>query len=444
VTEVPETRYATTPDGVTIAYQRFGQGDLDLVYVPYFVFNLDLLWDFPPIADWLGRLATFSRVLVHDPRGTGLSERGIEPGDLGTRARDVLAVLDAEGIERSALFGSLSNGATGALLAATHPDRVASLIWLNAAARERPAEDYPWGESDEEIAADLDEVERRWGSNDLGSEMAAGEGATGQVDAAFHRWMAKMQRGSVTPQRARALYQAWAETDVRDVLPAVRVPTLVLSRGGDPDEHRYVASLMPGARYRDLGGSDTMPWFGDTGKLVEAVRDFLGVEQVAARPERFLSTVLFTDIVGSTERAAAAGDARWRELVSGHHRLIRGLLARHGGVEMDTAGDGFYAAFDAPGDAVRCAIEAVGAVRALDLEIRAGLHTGEVQRVDGKHAGLAVAIGARVASKAGPSEVLASQTVKDLTAGSGLVFSDAGEHDLKGVPDRWRLYRVLP
>jgi class 3 adenylate cyclase/pimeloyl-ACP methyl ester carboxylesterase len=440
--DVPETRYATASDGVEIAYQRFGAGEVDLVYVPYFLFNLDLLWDFPPIADWLERLGSLARVLIHDPRGTGLSDRAVEPGDIGRRAQDLLAVLDAEGIERAAMLGSMSNGGICALLAAIHPERVSTLIWLNAVARERWAADYPFGARDAEVEEFLDGT-AAWGTSGFGAELAAGEGVVGQVDLAFQRWMAKMQRGSVSPQRARSLQLTWFDTDIRDVLPTIRVPTLVVARGGEPEEHAFVASMIPGAGYVDLGGLDAMPWFGDPGPMVAAVRDFLGVQAPAARPQRFLSTILFTDIVDSTARASDAGDARWRDVVGHHHRVIRGLLDAHGGTEMDTAGDGFYAAFDAPGDAVRCALNAVEAVQALGLEIRAGAHTGEVQVADGKHAGLAVAIGARVATRAGASQVLATQTVKDLTAGSGLTFEDAGEHELKGVPDRWHLYRVV-
>ena len=439
----PETRYATTPDGVTLAYQRFGEGGVDLVYLPYFAFNLDALWDFPPIADWLSSLARFSRVLIHDPRGVGLSDRGVQPGDLGTRARDVLALLDAEGISRAAFLGSKSSGAVGALLGATHPDRISHFIWWHAASRERWADDYPWGASDAELELELIELEKRWGSAELGVDMASREGPTGQVDPSFQEWMAKMLRGSVTPKRAVDLRKAWMDTDISDVLPLVSVPTLVIARSPTADEAAFVSAKIPGAQFTLLPGADQMPWFGDMRGLLRALQDFLGVTTVPSLPARFLATVLFTDIVGSTKHSAELGDERWAAVVASHHRIVRGLLKRYGGAEMDTAGDGFYASFDAPGSAVWCALEAIAAVRSLGLEIRAGVHTGEVQQLDGKHEGIAVTIGARVSALAGPSEVLVSRTVKDLTAGSGLVFEQAGEHELKGVPDVWLIYRAL-
>jgi len=438
----PETRYATTSDGVTLAYQRFGEGVVDLVYAPYFIFNLDALWDFPPIADWLRALGRFSRVLIYDPRGVGLSDRDVEPGELGTRARDMLAVLDAEGIRTAVIFGSLSHGAVGALLAATHPDRVRALIWWHACARERWAEDYPWGQSQEEIEERLRAFEKGWGSSGLGAHMAGTQGPTGQVDAAFQGWMAKMQRGSVTPSRAAGLLRAWTETDVRDLLPSISAPTLVLARPMTADEGIFVASLIPRAQFAVLPGPDHMPWFGDMHALLEVVWAFLGVEPATPTPDRFVTTVLFTDIVDSTRQSALVGDSRWSAICAEHHRLVRGLLARHGGNEMDTAGDGFYATFDSPGNAVRCARDAIDAVRVLDIEVRAGVHTGEVAVTDGKCQGIAVTIGSRIAGLAAASQVLVSRTVKDLTAGSGLTFESVGEHDLKGVPDRWLIYRL--
>jgi class 3 adenylate cyclase/pimeloyl-ACP methyl ester carboxylesterase len=438
----PETRYATTPDGVTLAYQHFGAGTVDLVYSPYFAFNLDALWDFPPIADWLSGLAKFSRVLIHDPRGVGLSDRGVPPGDLGTRARDILALLDAEDIRHVAFMGSKSSGAVGALLGATHPERITQLIWWHAAARERWAEDYPWGASDVELDFELTELEKGWGSTEFGADLAAAEGPTGQVDPSFQEWVAKMLRGSVTPRRAVDLRRAWMDTDISEVLPLVSVPTLVLARSSTAEEAGFVSTRIPGAQFTVLPGGDQMPWFGDMHGVLEAVRAFLGVSTVAPLTERFLATVLFTDIVGSTKHSADQGDERWSGVVAAHHRIVRGLLQRHGGTEMDTAGDGFYATFDSPGSAVWCALEATSAVRSLGVEIRAGAHTGEVHQSNGKHEGIAVTIGARVSALAGPSEVLVSRTVKDLTAGSGLVFEPAGERELKGVPEPWLIYRA--
>jgi class 3 adenylate cyclase len=298
------------------------------------------------------------------------------------------------------------------------------------------------GQSDEEIEERLQAFEKGWGSSGLGADMAGTQGPTGQVDAAFQVWMAKMQRGSVTPSRAARLLRAWTETDVRNLLPSISAPALVLARPTTADEGAFVASLIPRAQFSVLPGPDHMPWFGDMHAVLAVVRAFLGVEPAIPTPDRFVTTVLFTDIVDSTRRSALIGDNRWSAISAEHHRLVRGLLARHGGNEMDTAGDGFYATFDSPGNAVRCAREAIDAVRVLGLEIRAGVHTGEVHFADGKCQGFAVTIGARIAGLAAASQVLVSRTVKDLTAGSGLAFESVGEHDLKGVSDRWLLYRL--
>lgn len=329
------------------------------------------------------------------------------------------------------------------LMAAMHPERIASLIWWHAKAREEWASDYQWGGRREELEVHIREAGERWGSSEDGRTHAANQGPMGRVDGDLQAWMAKMYRNSVTPARAESLLRAWFASDVRDLLPTLALPTLVLARESTAEESGAVAAMIPGAELAVLPGVDHMPWFGDTASVLEAVRTFLGAEQQTPVAERVLATVLFTDIVDSTSRAATLGDERWRALVAEHHRLVRGFLARHHGVEMDTAGDGFYATFDAPGSAVWCALDAVRAVDAIGIEIRAGVHTGELHRIDGKLGGLAAAIGARVCSIAEASEVLVSSTVKGVMAGSGLTFEDAGEYELKGVPDRWRLYRVV-
>jgi class 3 adenylate cyclase len=437
-----ETRYAKADDGARIAYQVFGEGSVHLLYMPYFLFNLDLFWDFAPIAAWLEGLGQFARVVIHDPRGTGLSDRDVEPGSLERRVADVVAVLDNAGIDRVAVFGSRSTGAVGALMGATRSERISSLTWWHACASEEWAPDYPWGAPPEQLEADIEASEERWGSRQDGSTHAANQGPMGLVDSDFQRWMGKMYRNSVTPARAAALLRTWRAIDVRGLLPTMALPTLVLARESTRGESAAVAGMIPGSELVVLPGEDHMPWFGDTASVLGAVRTFLGVEP-GRLPRRFLATVLFTDIVASTQRAAAAGDERWRGLVDEHHRLVRGLLSRHGGQEMDTAGDGFFATFDSPANAVRCALEAVRAVTVIGLEIRAGVHTGEVHLAGGKHGGLAVAIGARICALAQASEVLTSSTVRDLTVGSGLRYEFAGEQELKGVPDRWRLYRVM-
>ena len=438
--EPPETRYVTRPDGVSIAYQRFGSGPIDLVWIPHFLFNVDLMWEFEPIARWLDRLASFSRVLIHDPAGTGLSDRQVEPGEIGSRAQDLVFLLDELGIERAAIFGAISGGALGALVAATHPDRVSALIWYNAMLSGSEPEDTgdPRGASTDDRRPGS-----AWGSPERSRELAATEGPTGQVDPVFQRWMGRMLRSAITPARADHLRTAWEATDVRAALPSIRVPTLLLSREGFGLEGgKEAASLIAGATFRSLPGHDAMAWFGDTDAVATAIREFLRLDQGPSVGDRFLATILHSDIVGSTDQAVRRGDDIWRNVVRDHHRILRGQLDRFGGREMDTAGDGFFATFETPGAAARCGLATVEAVKVLGIEIRIGIHVGECYLADGKVAGTAVAIGARVASAAGPSEVLTTPTVRDLTAGSGLAFEDVGEHVLKGIPDPWRLYRV--
>jgi len=439
----PETRFVETADGVSLAYQVFG-GGADLVWMPNFLFNLDMLWDFPPLAAFLEELGTFTRVLLHDRRGTGLSDREPEPPNLETRMDDLLVILDAAEMSRPTLVGNWEAGAFAALVTATHPKRVASLVMWGASVRHRWAEDYPWGETRAEEEASIDQWVSVWGT-EQGARLALEDAGPGTSEvAAYVAWMGRMLRNAVTKKRAESLLRMWDDTDVRDVLPSIQTPTMVVSRSGvQPDEGAYVASLIPGAEHVVLAGDFPMPWFGDVGAVMQTLRRFLGIAPTAVDTDRFLATVLFTDIVGSTERASELGDRAWKEVVESHHLIVRNLLDRYRGQEMDTAGDGFYATFDGPARAVRCAREIVDAVRPLGIQIRAGLHTGECQLVDGKFGGLAVSIGARVAAKSEQSEILATSTVKDLTAGSGLAFEDAGEHELKGVPDRWRLYRVV-
>lgn len=428
---VPETRYATRPDGAHIAYQRFGSGPIDLVWIPHLLFNVDLMWEFEPIARWLTRLGAIFRVLMFDPLGTGLSDRHIEPGDVNERSRDLLVLLDELEIEQATIMGSLHGGALGAVVAATNPARVSSLVWYNAYLPRPPTDPSADGRP-------------AWGSTEQATIMAGTEGPTGQVDAAFQQWMGRMLRSAVSPGRSTMLVRQWVETNVAAILPRVRVPTLVLVREGfGTDMATEAASLIPDARLVILPGRDAMPWFGDMEAVVATIAEFVGAERAEAGDQRFLATVLLSDIVSSTARASQAGDRAWAEVIRDHHRLVRGLLARHRGREMDTAGDGFFAAFDIPADAARCALAIVRALEVIDIEVRIGIHTGECQLIDGKVAGTAVAIGARVAALATPSTVLATSTVRDLTVASGLVFEDAGEHRLKGIADPWRLYRVL-
>jgi class 3 adenylate cyclase len=351
-------------------------------------------------------------------------------------------VLDAVGSERPILSGTFEAGAPNALLAATTPDRALAMVWIEPNPRFAWADDYPCGRSQEDLDRELRDIER-WGTKAYGRAFVAGVAREGEVPIATPAWMAKASRNACTPDVARALSEIWYETDVRDILPTVRVPTLIVAESSDAigtPKAGYVTSLIPHAESLLLPGDIFSE--ANTRATADAIRHFVGVEQPVAELDTVLSTVLFTDIVGSTARQASLGDRAWRELAQRHHSVVREALRRWRGVEHDTAGDGFYATFDGPARAIRCGLEIAERVHDLGLEVRAGIHTGECERIEGKLAGITVSIGARVASIADPSRVLVSSTVKDLVAGSGFRFEDAGEHELKGVPDRWHLYRV--
>jgi class 3 adenylate cyclase len=436
---IPETHYAKSGD-VNIAYQVVGDGPLDLVLVSGFVSHLDLDWEEPRMAHFLRRLASFSRLIRFDKRGTGLSDRPGGLPDLETRMDDVRAVMDAVDCERAALLGYSEGGPMCCLFAATYPMRTSALVLYGSyAKRQDPDDDYPWASTRAERLAHAQELEATWGvDSDLGS-MAP------NADAALRAWWARRSRGAASPGAVRDLILMNSEIDVRPVLPMIQVPALVLHRTGDrdsrPEEGRYLAEHIPGARFVELPGEDHLVLLG-ADQIVDEVEEFLTGTRPAREPDRVLATVLFTDIVASTERVAVLGDRGWRELLAAHHAEVRRQLDRFQGREVDTAGDGFLATFDGPARAVRCGYAIRGAVGELGLEIRAGVHTGEVELADGKVTGIAVHTGARVASLAGPGEVLASSTVKDLVAGSGIAFEDRGEHELKGVGS-WRLYSVV-
>jgi pimeloyl-ACP methyl ester carboxylesterase len=435
----PETRYAKSGD-VNIAYQVVGDGPIDLVLVPGFVSHLEIDWELPRYAHFLERLAGFSRLILFDKRGTGLSDRPGGLPDLETRMDDVRAVMDAVGSERAALFGYSEGGPMCCLFAATHPERTTALaLYGTYAKRQDPDPDYPWAATRlqrEEYAA---QVEREWGAeSDLSSYVS-------DADEVTIQWWRRRARASASPGAARDLILMNSQIDVRHVLPTIRVPTLVLHRRGDRDsrvdEGRYVAEHVPGARFVELEGVDHLPAV-DADQIVDEIEEFLTGSRRVHETDRVLATVLFTDIVGSSERAARLGDGRWRELLLQHHADVRNELERWRGREVDTAGDGFLAAFDGPARGIRCACAVRDRVRALGIDVRAGLHTGECELVGEKVVGIAVHTGARVAAAAAAGEVLVSQTVKDLVAGSGIEFEERGEHELKGVPGRWRLYAV--
>jgi class 3 adenylate cyclase len=441
----PDTRYATTPDGVYIAYQVAGEGPVDVAWQTDFTNNIDVMWESPVFGPVFREIASFARLILHDRRGTGLSSRNVSPPNLETRVADLRVVLDAVGSERPVLAGFIEGGAPAVLLAASNPERVQSIVWWGPAARSLWSPDYPWGVRREYVEVNERELQH-WGTLEGARIWAEGESIYGRVFTEEQiRFNAKLRRHTGTPDVARELTRIWYETDIRQVLPSVNVPALLLDQHAtqsDVEETQYVASLMPQAELKVLPqGVMSSPQV--ISAVVDEVRRFVGVEAPMPELDTVLATVLFTDIVASTEKQAALESHAWKELIQRHHAIVRDALQRWHGVEADTAGDGFYATFDGPARAIRCALDIVLRIRELGIEIRAGVHTGECEIVEGKCTGIAVSIGARVASTAGPSEVRVSQAVKDLVAGSGLTFDDAGEHELKGVPDRWRLYRVV-
>ena len=437
----PETRYAKSGD-INIAYQVVGDGRFDLVYVPGWVSNIDLLWEKPKPARFLERLASFSRLILFDKRGTGMSDR-VSNDRLPTleqRMDDVRAVLDAVGSENAALLGHSEGGSMSVLFAATYPERSRALVLVGAFARRLRTDDYPWAPSLEERLATIEEVERDWGAGLEITDYAPHE------DPALLEWYSTCLRRSASPGAAAALLRMNSQIDTRHILPTIRVPTLVLTRTGDRDvtvdEGRWLASQIPDARFVELPGDEHLLWAGDQDGLLAEIEEFLTGTRSAPDHDRVLSTVLFTDIVGSTERARDLGDRGWHEVLDEHHTRIRGVLEKYRGREVDTAGDGFFASFDGPARAIRAACAMREGVQPLGIEIRAGLHTGECELMRDKIGGIAVHIGARVAAAAEPGEVLVSSTVKDLVAGSGIVFADRGERELQGVGS-WHLYCVV-
>ncbi len=443
---IPETHYATAADGVQIAYQAFGSGDLDLIYVPGYVSHLEVAWEEPRYARFLHRLASSMRVVILDKRGMGLSDRFARVPDMETVAEDLGVVLDAVGSESAVVWGDgPDGGGTAALYAASHPERTKALIWWGPTARAAWAPDYPWGQSVEEREKERAFIADAWGDESKAGEMLRLIGAPSFADDPEERhFLAKMFRNAATPRASLELDEVWASVDVRGILPSIHVPTLLLDPGS-ADEADHVGARIAAATVVHLAPrADFPPFLADQEEVFKAIDRFLGsVRSEEAEFDRVLVTVLFTDIVKSTERAAELGDRRWRELLGQHHAKVRALLARYRGREVDTAGDGFLATFDGPARAVRCAQSIIDAVQPLGIEIRAGCHTGEIERAGDDVRGIAVHIGARVAALSEPSEVLVSQTVRDLVAGSGLLFKDRGAHALKGVPDTWHLYAVV-
>lgn len=446
--DVPETDYAKTVDGVHIAYQVLGERRQDLVFVPGWLFSVEAVWEWPQAGAALRRLSGFSRLIILDRRGTGLSDHIIPSSHqltLEARMDDIRAVMDAAGSDRAILLGFEQGAALCAVFAATYPERTAALV-VNCYEGGPWIPEMPWRATNKDRESYVEWVERAWGTTRFAEE----EGRGVWPDLHDPRWFrdyATFMRRSASPGDAAALLRMDIDTDVRDVWPAIQVPTLVVHRTGDhraAEEGRFAAAKVPGATLVELPGANHGWMSPDQDEVLAEIERFVReLQREEAELDRTLATVMFTDIVGSTEKAAKLGDLAWKDLLERHNSVVRSLLTRHRGREMDTAGDGFFATFDGPARGVRCAQRIRQAVESMGLQIRAGVHTGEVQTIDNKVGGLAVVIGSRVGVIASPGEILVSQTVKDLVAGSGLQFEDAGEHELKGVPDRWHLYRVI-
>jgi len=440
--KIPETRYAKAPDGTSIAYQVLGDGPVDLVYASGIWSNVELMWEEPRWAHFLERLAKFSRLILFDMRGVGLSDRGPEPPVLELQRDDVGAVMDAAGSSDAIVFGGARAATMAMLFAATHPDRTRALVLYAPVAKTVATPDFPYGKTPEEQRVFFERFVREVGT---GQNLAL-QAPSVAADEPFVRWWARFERLVASPSAFEELGRIFTDVDVRDVLRAIHVPTMVIHRRDDAivleRQARYVADQIHGATYVEFPGEDHLPFIGDADAIVDEVEQFVTGRRPIRETDKVLATILFTDIVDSTRRQAELGDREWKELLQRHHGIVRQLLTQYRGEEQDTAGDGFYVRFDGPARAIRCAQDIIETVRPLGIEVRAGLHTGECEIVDGKCSGLSVSIGARVMANAGPSEVLVSRTVKDLTAGSGVTFQDAGEHELKGVPDRWHLYRV--
>ncbi|MDQ3118234.1 MAG: adenylate/guanylate cyclase domain-containing protein [Verrucomicrobiota bacterium] len=436
-----KTQYARSGD-LHIAYQVVGQGQLDLVYVPGWISHVELAWEEPTLARFLSRLASFSRLLTFDKRGTGLSDRvpNSELPTLEERMDDLRAVMDAVGSKRAAVFGFSEGGNLSALFAATYPERTSALIMFGSFSKRIWSPDYPWAPKTAEREQEYEHVEREWGEMmDIADYVPSKMG-----DEAFARRLATYFRRAASPGAAVALLRMNTQIDIRHVLPTIRVPTLVIHRTGDRqanvEEGRWLAGQIPGARFVELPGDDHLPWIGDQDAILDEIQEFLTGVRSFPESNRVLATVLFTDIVGSTEHAARLGDRAWRDLLDSHHALVRKELARFRGREIKTVGDAFIATFDGPARAIRCACGIRDRVTEIGIEVRAGLHTGEIELIGDDIGGIGVHIGARVVASARASEVLVSSTVKDLAAGSGIDFADRGARVLKGIPGEWRLF----
>ena len=440
----PATRY-TDSDGASIAYQVAGEGNLDVLFLPGWISQIEQLWETPPLRRFLERLGVFARLILFDSRGTGLSERSLHTYTLEQEARDALAVLDAADSDRVALFTYAVGGLVGAKLAAEHSDRVGALVMYASASRTTWAPDYDWAmtvEQREEISA---LTAATWGEQD--AELLARLAPSMNGDPALLTWFARTQRLAASPREARMIAEATAELDVRELLPAISVPTLVMHRPQelvwDVRHSLYLAENIPGARYVELAGADSFPFLGDSEAIIEEISEFLTGGRTGMAPARDLLTVMFTDIVDATTLAARLGDGRWRDLLAHHDAIVRAELGRFGGREVKTVGDGFLATFEGPPSrALRCALAINRAVHELELEVRIGVHTGECELIGEDVGGMAVHIASRISDLAAPGEVLASGTAFGTVVGGPFEFEDRGFHELKGVPGRWPVFSL--
>ena len=437
--EAPGIRYTQSGD-VSIAYAMSGEGPIDVVFVHGYMSNLEVEWEDPGHVAFFTKLASAGRLIRFDRRGSGLSDRVRDVPTLEARMDDLRAVMDAAGSPRAVLVATFEAASMAMLFAATYPERVAGLVLFYPLAKGVWAPDYPFAPTEDDYRLEFEQIRTSWGHAEQAETFLREAAPSVADDPEVVAWATRMFRHGASPGAALALRRMVMSVDVRDVLPSIRVPTLIAHTSVKRDESAYIAERIPGARRLELNGRERVFWLAEG--FPEAIVEFARTAWGEPEPDTLLATVLFTDIVGSTAKAAELGDRSWRDLVSRHHALVRAQLDRYRGRELDTAGDGFFATFDGPIRAIRCAVAVRAAVRDLGLEIRAGLHTGECELIGEKPGGIAVNIGARVAENAQPGEVLVSQTVKDLVAGAGIAFDDRGVASLKGVPGEWRLYAV--
>jgi class 3 adenylate cyclase len=440
----PTTRYARSGDA-SIAYQVIGEGELDLLFLPGWISQIEQLWEAPAVRRFLERLAAFTRLILFDRRGSGLSDGVLERNTLAQDAQDALAVLDAAGSERAGLFTYSLGGLVGALLAAERPERISALIMYASVARTTWAPDYDWAMTREEREALAEDEQLGWGETNSSRLSVLAPTVAGEP--AMAGWFSRMQRLAASPGEARTIFRASIDLDVREALPRIQVPTLVMHRprelAWDVRHSRYLAQHIPGARYVELEGTDSFPFIGDSDAIVEEVEEFLTGGRSGGELARALLTVMFTDIVDATARAAELGDGRWRDLLARHDEKVREELYRFGGHEVKTIGDGFLVTFDGPPSrALRCALAITGAAHDLGVEVRVGVHTGECELIGEDVGGMAVHIASRVTDLAGPGEVLVSGTVFGTVVGGPFPFEDRGFHELKGIPGRWPLFSL--